>query len=120
MHENLPFPHRAAYVATAWRQAQAWLGVAYPGPLDTALVELAAKFPELAENIARLEHVAQQEALHFESEPGAGPDAFAAALREWERAVLDALAALDHAQPEASPGHQLDLPQLRKVEAAHG
>jgi hypothetical protein len=119
-HTAAIFPHRAAYVATAWRSARTWIGVAYPRDLDRALVELKAAFPLLAENMARLEHVAQQEALHFESEPGAGPDAFTAALREWERATLDGLAALDHSQLEASPGHQLDLPQLRKLEASHG
>jgi hypothetical protein len=120
MHENLPFPHRAAYVATAWRQAQAWLGVAYPGPLDTALDTLRAQFPALAENVERLRQVAEAEATHYEAEPAATPELFTAALAQWERVVLDGLAALEHAQPEASPGHQLDLPQLRKLEAAHG
>ena len=101
-HSVAKYPHRAAYVATAWRSARSWIGVAYPGPPDIALDTLRAQFPALAENVARLEHVAQQEALHFESEPGAGPDAFTAALRAWERACLDGLAALEHAQPEAA------------------
>jgi hypothetical protein len=85
-----------------------WVGVAFPTDLDAALTELKAAYPALAENIARLEHVAQQGALHFESEPGAGPDAFTAALRAWERACLDGLAALEHAQP-LTPSQQRSL-----------
>ena len=102
-HSAAILPHRRAYVLTAWRQVRAWIGVSLPGPLDIALDTLRAQFPALAENIARLEHVAQQEALHFEAEPAATPELFQAALRQWEAAVLDGLAALNHARPrEAS------------------
>ena len=102
-------PHRAAYVAPAWRSARVWVGVAFPTDLDAALTELKAAYPALAENIARLEHVAQQEASTYQNEPNATPGAFQAALRAWERAVLDALAALEHVQHGDGPRHQLEL-----------
>jgi hypothetical protein len=117
---NLPrFSHRRATVDAAWRQARSWIGVAFPRALDSALTEMRAAFPALAENIDHLRETAEAGALHYQCEPGAGPDAFQAALRAWEAATLDGLAALASARPEASPGHQLDLPQLRKLEASH-
>jgi hypothetical protein len=112
-------PHRAAYVATAWRSARSWIGVAHPVDLDAALTELKAAYPALAENIARLALVAQVEASTYENEPNASPSAFQAALARWQAAALDGLAALNHAQLETSPGHQLELPQLRKREVSN-
>ncbi|MGB8294734.1 MAG: hypothetical protein WCG85_04840, partial [Polyangia bacterium] len=51
-HSVAIFPHRAAHVATAWRQARVWIGVAFPTiALDAALVELATAYPELAANV---------------------------------------------------------------------
>ncbi|MGB8297375.1 MAG: hypothetical protein WCG85_18260 [Polyangia bacterium] len=91
-------PHRRAYVLTAWRSAHAWIEAAYPSGLDAARAELAAAFPELAQNCDRLERAAQQAANLYENEPAASPDAFTSALRAWERAVLDGLAALDSAR----------------------
>jgi hypothetical protein len=88
------YPHRAAHVATAWRQARAWIGVAYPRDLDSARAELRAKFPALAANVEHLRETAEAEALHYQCEPAATPELFQAALRVWEAAVLDALAGL--------------------------
>ena len=88
-------PHRRANVEAQWRQARAWISLAYPRTnLDTAAAELGRRFPALAENIARLKQIADAEATHFEAEPGAGPDAFQAAVKAWEAGVLDGLAAL--------------------------
>jgi hypothetical protein len=81
---------------------------------------LRAQFPALAENVEHLRRVAEAEATQFEAKPAATPELFQVTLAQWEAAVLDGLAALNHAQLEASPGHQLDLPQLRKLEASHG
>jgi hypothetical protein len=88
-------------VDAAWRSAKSWISLAYPGPLDIALGTLRAQFPALAENITRLEHVAEQEALHFEAEPAATPELFQVALAQWQAACLDGLQALAHAQVEA-------------------
>jgi hypothetical protein len=96
-------------VDAAWRSARSWLGVAYPGPLDAARPELVAAFPELVANVDALELAAQQEASTYQNEPNATPGAFQAALRAWERAVLDALAALEHVQHGDGPRHQLEL-----------
>jgi hypothetical protein len=97
------FPHRRVFVLTAWRSAHAWITLAYPGGLDSARAELEILFPELAANIDHLERAAQQAATTFESEPAATPDAFTRALAAWERAAMDALAALDCTHPrEAS------------------
>jgi hypothetical protein len=52
------------------------------------------KFPELMENVDRLELAAHQAANVFENTPEATGDAFQVALRTWEAAVLDACAAL--------------------------
>jgi hypothetical protein len=99
---NLPrFSHRQATVDAAWRQARAWIGVAYPGPLDTALDTLQARFPALAENVEHLRWVAEQEGVHYEAEPAATPELFQAALSQWEAACLDGLAALAHAKENA-------------------
>jgi hypothetical protein len=98
-HTAAILPHRAAYVATAWRQARAWIGVAYPPDLDSALTELRAKFPALAANVEHLRRVAEAEAAHFEAEPAATPELFQAALRQWEAATLDGLAALASVTP---------------------
>jgi hypothetical protein len=86
-------PHRQAHVAAQWRAARAWLKLAYPRGVQA---QPQARFPELAENVAHLRWVADQEGAHYECEPGAGPDAFQNALRAWEAAMLDALAALAH------------------------
>jgi len=118
-HSAAILPHRAAYVATAWRSARSWIGVAYPGPLDAALDTLRAQFPALAENIARLALVAEGEASVYENTANVDCSAFQAHLARWERAFMDGLQALAYAQPAAT-GHQLDLPQLRKLEVAHG
>jgi len=91
-------PHRAAYVATAWRSARVWVGVAFPTDLDAALTELKAAYPALAENVERLRRVAEAEATHYEAEPAATPELFTAALAAWERACMDGLAALDSAR----------------------
>jgi hypothetical protein len=80
---------------------------------------LRAQFPELAENIDALELVAQRKASAYLDEPNASPSAFQAALARWQAAALDGLAALNHAQLETSPGHQLELPQLRKREVSN-
>lgn len=114
------YPHRHAIVESSWRAAHAWISRSHAGGLDAARPELATAYPELLANIDHLEHATHQAANLFQNTPAATPDAFQAALATWEAACLDACAALDHAQLEASPGHQLDLPQLRKLEAAHG
>jgi hypothetical protein len=77
-HSAAKFPHRRVFVLASWRAARSWISLAYPVDLDAALVELKAKLPELVANVDRLEQ---------------------AALREWERAATDALAALDCARP---------------------
>jgi hypothetical protein len=100
-HTRPKFPHRRALTEASWRAAHAWIETAYPGGLDAARPELTAKFPELAQNCDRLEQAAQQAASMFESEPTATPDAFQAALRAWEAATLDGLAALDNARSSA-------------------
>ena len=96
--ERAAYPHRAAYVATAWRSARVWVGVAFPTDLDAALTELKAAYPALAENVERLRRVAEAEATHYEAAPAATPELFTAALAAWERACMDGLAALDSAR----------------------
>jgi alanyl-tRNA synthetase len=96
-----------------------WVGVAFPTDLDAALTELKAAYPALAENVERLRQVAEAEATHYEAEPAATPELFTAALASWERATMDGLQALSYVQLAASPGHQLDLPQLRKLDVSH-
>ena len=113
------FPHRHHDTEATWRAARSWLTLAFPAGLDVARVELQARFPDLAQNIAFLEQAAEREASTFENTADADMSAFLAALGTWEKATLDGLAALDHARLEASPGRQLDLPQLRKLEAPH-
>ena len=103
------YPHRLAIVESSWRAARAWISLAYPSGLDAARPELTAKFPELVANIARLALVAQRKASAYLDEPNASPSAFQAALARWQAAALDGLAALNHAQLETSPGHQLEL-----------
>lgn len=98
-HSAAKFPHRRVFVLASWRAARSWISLAYPVDLDAALVELKAKLPELVANVDRLEQAALREASTYENEPAASPDAFQAALREWERAATDALAALDCARP---------------------
>ena len=93
------YSHRRVTTAAAWRQARAWLDLAYPGRVATLSADLQAMDAALAENLARLQWVAEQEAIHFESEPGAGPDAFQMALRSWEQAALDGLGALEPTTP---------------------
>jgi hypothetical protein len=102
-HTRPKFPHRRVFVLASWQSANAWIEAAYPGGLDTARTELTAAFPELVANIDHLERAAEREATAYENTPAATPDAFSKALRAWEAAVLDALAALNHAHPrEAS------------------
>jgi len=98
-HSRPKYPHRRVFVLASWRAARSWISLAYPVDLDAALVELKAKLPELVANVDRLEQAALREASTYENEPAASPDAFQAALREWERAATDALAALDCARP---------------------
>ncbi|MGB8298799.1 MAG: hypothetical protein WCG85_25505 [Polyangia bacterium] len=111
-HSAPKFPHRRVFVLASWRSAHAWIEHAYPSGLDAARPDLTAKFPELVANIDHLEQAAEREATTFENVATASPDAFTAALRKWEAATLDGLAALNHAQLEASPGHQLDLREV--------
>jgi hypothetical protein len=117
--ERAKYHHRRVIVDASWRAARAWISAAHPTGLDAARPELVVKFPALAENIDALELVAQRKASTYENEPNATPSAFQAHLARWEAAALDGLAALNHAQLETSPGHQLDLPQLRKREVSN-
>ncbi len=89
------FPHRAANVAATWRAAKSWIGLAWPRiALDSVPALLLARFPELAENVTRLEQAARDEASTFENTVDADMSAFLAALGRWEKAMLDALSAL--------------------------
>jgi hypothetical protein len=56
--------------------------------------EVKATYPDLHEHVSRLKQIADAEGIHYEAEPGAGSDAFQAAVKAWEAGVLDALAAL--------------------------
>ena len=98
-HSVPKYPHRRVYVLASWRAAHAWIEADYPSGLYAARPDLTAKFPELVANIDRLEQAAQRETSTFENEATASPDAFTAALRKWERAAMDALAALDCTRP---------------------
>ncbi|MGB8293884.1 MAG: hypothetical protein WCG85_00505 [Polyangia bacterium] len=91
-------PHRRAYILTCYQAAHERLEATYPSGTDNARAELASMFPELAANCDHLEQAAQREATAYENEATASPDAFTAALRKWEAATLDGLAALDNAR----------------------
>ena len=95
------FPHRHHDTEATWRAARSWLTLAFPAGLDVARVELQARFPDLAQNIARLELAAEREATTFENTADATMQPFLGALGAWERSVLDALAALAHAKESA-------------------
>jgi len=99
-------PHRQATVDAAWRQARAWLRLAYPTvDLDTLPAQLEARFPALAENVQHLRETAEAEAIHFEAEPAATPELFQVAMSAWERATLDACAALATLPPAERVAH---------------
>jgi hypothetical protein len=97
-HSGHNLPHRRAYVLAAYRAAHQRIESAFPSGADSARAELEATFPDLIVIIDRAERAAQSTAIAYQDGATASPDAFTSALASWERAVLDALTALDSAR----------------------
>jgi hypothetical protein len=91
-------PHRRAYVLTAFESAHRRIEATYPAGMDSARAELEILFPALLANLDRAERHAQQAATAYADGATASPDTLTSALAEWERAVFDALTALDNAR----------------------